>query len=804
MMNQLIPKESSEHYAPTSPVSMDCKSNQVLFDMGNTDLFKESMELQACNNTTVAQISVETEDDVETVSSASYRAIPTSLSLERQSGTDYGDEDIEDIDMDYDRELPRETQVHLPAMEIVIRNLGILQERQKAQENAHLKPAKEHCTHSTDTQDIDYSLEAPIDTQLYNSSLNNLDKNIKDIPVNNLGPREQEEADEPVRKGMKYMFDNKFLKAKSLFQKRCYSDPLYALGLGAMTFIKAMMTYNEDDIQLAMDTLTLSYNIAKIQIDNAAVKKPYKSTWSSYLPSMMSSNQTGLPDCPPVVTMKTDDTNYSNDGPRFLPNGVLRANVVKAESCLLMGMLQMTQESVVGYVKCGLNLRRAYGCYTIVWQEYKRMGQEYTRYMDRDTVSAIQFGIGTVHLLLSSLPPKILKIFSTLGFKSDKQLGFALLKLCLEGKGIRAPLASLILLTYFSVLSSFVPQLYSKELMGPAVECLTNAQKNHPSSCFFLFYAARISRVARNLPLSTQSFTFAVDSSRGEWAHQAMSQMGNYEIGFNFALQLDWVSAEVYFEKLSKDKYYWSPAFCQYFIGACRGMLGKRTESILAFAEVPLLAKEQQRKSYIDVYVQQKVEFFQNSGYQDMDFCLPGLELLLVWNAFDQMQKNALEACLLIVQSTLELIYERERLEYNIRLRELVPSANPPDYYDQRAILLLIKASVLNALKRYNDSIAHLNWIMDHKHQLKSETWIIPFTYWESGVTSWGMKDYEKSRKVWEMALSCTKYAFEYRMAVRLSLALLKCDEIGVTVSKPKKQKGISTNGRKRMPIVPC
>lgn len=64
--------------------------------------------------------------------------------------------------------------------------------------------------------------------------------------------------------------------------------------------------------------------------------------------------------------------------------------------------------------------------------------------MDRDSVSAIQFGIGTVHLLLSSLPPKILKVFSALGFKSDKQLGFALLKLCLEGKGIRAPLASLV------------------------------------------------------------------------------------------------------------------------------------------------------------------------------------------------------------------------------------------------------------------------------------------------------------------------------------------------------------------------
>ncbi|KAI8641035.1 hypothetical protein BD408DRAFT_346769 [Parasitella parasitica] len=676
-------------------------------------------------------------------------------------------------------------------MEIVIRNLGIQQERLKTQGNTEAK-LKETRTSYTDTQDIDYNLDTPIDSQLYNSSLNNLDKNVKDVPVNCLGPREQEDADEPVRKGMKYMFDNKFLKAKALFQKKSYSnDGTYKI------------TYNEDDIQLAMDTLTISHDIAKIQIENASVKKPYKSTWSSYLSVMSSSNQTGLPNCPPVETIKNDDTNYSNEGPRFLPNGVLRANVVKAESCLLMGMLHMTQENTVGYLKCGLNLRKAYGCYTIVWQEYKRMGQEYTKYVDRDTVSAIQFGIGTVHLIVSSFPPKILKIFSSLGFKSDKQLGFALLKLCLEGRGIRSPLASLVLLTYFSILSSFAPQLYAKELMGPAVECLNNAQKSHPSSCFFLFYAARISRIARNLPLSTQSFTFAVDSSRGEWAHAAMSQMGNYEIGFNFALQLDWISAEVYFEKLSQDKYYCSPAFCQYFIGACRGMLGKRTESILAFAEVPRLVELQQRKSYIDVYVKEKVEFFQKSGYQDMDFCLPGLELLLIWNIFDQMQNNALEACLLIVQSALELIYQREKLEYNIRVRELVPAANPPDYYDQRAILLLIKASILNALKRHSDSIAHLNWIMDHKHQLKSETWIIPFTYWESGVTSWGLKDYEKSRKVWEKALACSKYAFEYRMAVRLSLALSKCDEIGVTISKPKKETGISTNGRKRMPIAP-
>jgi hypothetical protein len=107
-----------------------------------------------------------------------------------------------------------------------------------------------------------------------------------------------------------------------------------------------------------MNTLTTAYTIASAQIDNAAVKTPSNSSWTSYLPIFAPSNNTGLPISPSIASTKLDATHCSSDGPQFIPNGVLRANVVKAESCLLMGMLQMTQESVVGYLKCGLNLRK--------------------------------------------------------------------------------------------------------------------------------------------------------------------------------------------------------------------------------------------------------------------------------------------------------------------------------------------------------------------------------------------------------------------------------------------------------------
>lgn len=665
-------------------------------------------------------------------------------------------------------------------------------------ENQILPEDRERAKHS---REFEYSIEDPIDLDMFRDNVIAIQAiDPKDIPVNNLKPREQEAADEPVREGMKYLFDNKFMKAKSVFQTKASIDPLYALGLGAMAFIKAIMTYHESDVEMAMSALATAYTIAKTQLDNTSFKKPFKDTVSTYFTTLLSSNSTGLPTNPPSSAMPNSSGGIS-DPNAFIPNGDLRAHVVKAECCLLMGILQMTQESVVGYLKCGLNLRRAYKSYSVVWQEYKRMGQEYTKYMDRDTVSAIQFGIGAVHLILSSMPPKILKIFSALGWKSDKQLGFALLKLCLEGKGIRAPLASLTLLAYYSVLTSFAPQLYAKDMMSPAIECLLDAQSNHPNSCFFLFFAARIARVARNLPLSTQSFTFAAESSRGEWAEVAMKQMSDYEIGFNLALQLNWEGAAGYFEQLSQEKY-WSPAFSKYFVGACNEMMGLRTEAILCFAEVPNLAKQGERKTYIDAYVQKKVEFFQKSGYQDMDFSLPGLEILLVLNAFEDMENDALEKCLELVQHTLEMVYEREKIEYTIRLRELVPVTNPPDYYDQRAVLLLTKASILNSLERYDETIAHLNWILDHKEHIKEETWVLPFTYWESGVTSWGLGNYKKSRKLWELAMACTKYDFEYRMAVRLSLALSKCDDNGVTHVDENASKGATTNGRKRMPIL--
>ncbi|CAO3620948.1 unnamed protein product [Cunninghamella blakesleeana] len=624
------------------------------------------------------------------------------------------------------------------------------------------------------------------------SSIDVSEDNENTVSVNHLTAKQQEEADQPIRQGMRYLFDNKFTKAKTIFESKSKSEPLYALCKGSMLFLKAMMTYNEDDINEAMSSLTHAYNIATTQAEISEQKTSFYDDFSSHISSLVDYNK---------------DTSSNRS---FMANGVIRAHVIKAESCLLMGLLQLTQENMPGYLKCGLNLRKACSSYTLVWKEYKSMDDSVTEWMDCDTISSIQFGVGTLHLLLSSLPTKVVEIFTGISWKTDKALGFSLLKSAMIGKGTRSSFASLVLLCYYSLLSSTVPSIYAQESIQPTIDCLVAAQKSHPKSCFFLYYAARISRVARNVGLSTKSFTMATASSRrGAWAEVAMKHTVAYEVGLNHAMQLDWDTSAAYFEQLccARD---WSPAFCQYFVGACQEMLGQRQEAIDAFEEVPILSHQQHhRKSFLDNYVQIKVEKYQQSNYQDLENSLPGLELLLLLNAFASMEDTYLERCLVMIHETLPLVkknrfefdYEDDEDQTNHETEEdsdndsHSPSKiNNNDQFVSYATLLLLKSTVLNALSRFNECLSDLEWIIERKHRITNEEWLLPFVYWETGVTYWGINNQMKSRQLWQLALSCNKYDFEYRMASRIHLAMEKCDEFGIV--EPSKS---LLNGKKRI-----
>ncbi|KAI7850810.1 hypothetical protein BDC45DRAFT_233656 [Circinella umbellata] len=567
------------------------------------------------------------------------------------------------------------------------------------------------------------------------------------------------------------------MSAKTLFEQRADRDPLYALALSSMAFLKAVMTSGEHDHAMALGVLNTTYNIAKAQLDAAKKSSQISGYFSGYYNYFKSSSptRTTTPTSPSSPDLST-------------PNGVLRAHVVKAECCLLIAVLQLLQESVMSYVKCGMNLRRAYASYSYVWQKYQAMGENAHKYMDRDTISGVQFGIGSVHLILSALPAKIWKAVSILGWKPDKELGFKLLNECAENKRIRSPMATVMLLAYYAAATSFAPQILSEKYTKIAMETLLEAQRYYPNSALYLFFAGRTSRLGLDLSLSTQSYLYAAEMTKNDWAEVAVANSCRYEIAINHMITGNWEQAASSFEHLHSEKY-WSSAFCKYMQGSCLEMTGNRSAAILAYAEVPglVVKKLGGRMSDIDAYALRKVTLYQSSGYQDLDFYTPVMEFMCIWNLFHFMDKNVLDYCLNVVSKALETIQIQEQEEYDQRSQELAPETNPPDYFDKRATLLLIKASLQNAKQiETTENTIMLNWIIDHKENFATESWVVPYALWEAGVACWHADNRDRSIHVWEMALESSSYDFEYRLAVRLNLAMTHAEELGYTKPIPK------------------
>ncbi|SRR6266498_1694276 len=103
--------------------------------------------------------------------------------------------------------------------------------------------------------------------------------------------------------------------------------------------IVAITTFNEQDTSIAIKQLFSAESLANAQI--GAFKS--QSSIGSNLGKLISS------------------LNYfgnNNKNQQFMSNGQLRSTVIKAESVLLIALIQLLQESIVSYVKAGLNLRR--------------------------------------------------------------------------------------------------------------------------------------------------------------------------------------------------------------------------------------------------------------------------------------------------------------------------------------------------------------------------------------------------------------------------------------------------------------
>ncbi|KAF9436724.1 tetratricopeptide repeat domain 39A [Entomortierella beljakovae] len=573
--------------------------------------------------------------------------------------------------------------------------------------------------------------------------------------ANTMTPTEQEIADQDMFHGVKIFFENDFSEAQRIFTTQDQFNPIYALGSGALAFIKACMTFSETDIQDAINTLHHTESLCQAQI-NAVAKKstPLISKLVSSGWSLFSKSKTNL-----------QESTASPPSQTFMTNGEIRARVIRAESLLLTSLILLFQESIMSYLRAGLNLRKGYKSYEYVWDEFKKMGDDVSTHVDKHTLGGVQFGLGTINIVLASLPPKILKIISSFGYVGDKKFGFDLVSKCIAGKGIRSPLGSLMFLGYYTILAGFAPSVLGERNVPIADKIIKEALLDYKDSAFFLYFDGRNKRISGSIKESTESFEMAGSKATSEWGSE-LKRMCNYELGLNCAISLQWAEAAVYFDKLAEENY-WSKAFFLYFKAACLEECGKRDEALEIYKSIPGLVARKfgGRTILVEHYVARKLKLLEQSNFEDTN--LPTLEILLIWNGFASMSQESLTTCLAKVDAHISKNREKSRL-------------------DSIAVLKTIKGTILHQLSRHKEGSESLNWVLDlNSGKIQDEKWVLPFASWEAGVGCWiedkdlpGNQRWARAKGFWEKANGYSGFEFEFRLSIRIHAVMMHISDL--------------------------
>ncbi len=454
---------------------------------------------------------------------------------------------------------------------------------------------------------------------------------------------EQLRADVDMWRGMEIFFDNNIKAAQTLFATQSRRNPLYLLGVSAIEAIAAVLSLERAQIDRASRVLAATEQFAGSMLPRDFGGLVSLGKWMIGSKSVMS-------------------------------NAELRCRVIRAEASLVLGFLQLFQESVVSYVRAGINLRAAWKGYAHCYQVLQAMSDDERRATyDPHTIGGIEFGMGAINLAISSLPSKVIRLVAIFGLPHDRAAGFELLRKAVAGykptgskkdaahdadsayqrdeqgnmRGVRSPLAALMLCGYYLLIPQFAPVL-TDEYVPTGLELLQKELKMHPKSATHWWLHGRAHRSQRRLRKSGEAF---VAAARGGIDFVQIVHLNYYELGFNCLFGQRWAEARSFFEVLLRDNT-WSRALYCYVLAVCEAMCGNQAKADAYYADAPGYIDRTYggRVLSVEQFVQRRAAAHKSrtTGSARLD----ALEICYLWNGFPQTPFVTLQKFLTMVEDS--------------------------------------------------------------------------------------------------------------------------------------------------------
>ncbi|TRY94415.1 hypothetical protein DNTS_027949 [Danionella cerebrum] len=213
----------------------------------------------------------------------------------------------------------------------------------------------------------------------------------------------------------------------------------------------------------------------------------------------------------------------------------LQRQIIVADCQVYLAVLSFVKQELSAYIKGGWILRKAWKMYNKCYSDISQLQEACRRRsssqqealvsdqanhntsvteeaLDR-LKGSVSFGYGLFHLCISMVPPHLLKIVNLLGFPGDRHQGLASLAYASESKDMKAPLATLALLWYHTVVQPFFALDGSDSHAGlqEAKAILHKKAMVYPNSSLFIFFKGRVQRLECQINSALASFQDALE-----------------------------------------------------------------------------------------------------------------------------------------------------------------------------------------------------------------------------------------------------------------------------------------------------
>ncbi|XP_029560910.1 tetratricopeptide repeat protein 39C isoform X1 [Salmo trutta] len=460
---------------------------------------------------------------------------------------------------------------------------------------------------------------------------------------------EQIDDAELAFKGINMLLNNGFKESDDLFRKYRTHSPLMSFGASFVSFLNAMMTFEEEKMQMAFDDLRATERLCESDI-------------------------TGVIE---TIKKKIRRSDSQRSGGAIVDR--LQRQIIVADCQVYLAVLSFIKQELSSYIRGGWILRKAWKMYNKCYSDINQL-QDCSKRRSSDQQGSpspsteqanhnqatpptqrtlgvspealerlkgsVSFGYGLFHLCISMVPPHLLKIVNLLGFPGDRHQGLSALTYASESKDMKAPLATLALLWYYTVVQPFFALDGSDTQAGlmEAKAILQRKEPVYPNSSLFLFFKGRVQRLECQINSALMLFQNALELATDQ---REIQHVCLYEIGWCSMIELRYSDAYRAFQRLATESR-WSQCYYAYLTGVSQGASGDLEGAAAVFKDVHTLLKR--KNNQIEQFSIKRAERLRKHTPSRELCVLAVIEVLYLWKALPNCCTSKLQIMSQVLQ----------------------------------------------------------------------------------------------------------------------------------------------------------